>query len=367
MRNKIAQTVPRFINLQMEAIIRVVCRGVDRDSRLIRRFAGELAQTKVTHLLPNLEFLALYAAAARRLVPHRVRYLVTFQGYEVYANYARDLACEQELYARLAEAVTQSDWPAVAVSNAYCERVHREVGVPIHQLAAIPPGVPVGPPMDLDRARELVSQQFPEYRRDLPLIAYVGRLDSEKGLDLLLYAVRILASRGVPCQLAICGPTAFGGQYQRACAQIAENLRIRVLWNGYVSDELRGAIFRASHTVVYPSIHEEPFGMVPVEAMAQGTPVIVPDTGGVASVARVGRHEGGLVFSSWDSGDLADRIQSLIEQPALHARLSADAPHVAAEFSIAKLGDRVLDHLGLPHQPVTFEQVAPRQQLRRAA
>ena len=89
-------------------------------------------------------------------------------------------------------------------------------------------------------------------------------------------------------QIYVCGPTAFGSTYSKVCRQIAEELRMPVEWCKFVPDELRSALFAASRCVVYPSIHREPFGMVPVEAMAQGTPAIVPDTGGVAGVIRAG-------------------------------------------------------------------------------
>ncbi len=349
LRNWIVQNYPDFMGKQMRAIIDVACAGVERDRALIHGFAAELSQTKVTHLLPTLEMLSLFATAAKPLVTHPLKYLVTFQGYEVYGNFAREMGCEAALYARLAETVAQSDWPAIAVSESYRERIHREVKIPLEQLAVIPPGVPVHDRIELDRAGGLVAECFPQYRPELPLVAYVGRRDSEKGLDLLLYATKLLEGRGVAHQLAICGPTAFGNSYERACAQIAQHLRVPVLSTGYVSNEVRAALFRVSRAVVYPSIHEEPFGMVPVEAMAQGTPVIVPDVGGVASVAQVGAHRGGLRFACWDTCDLADQLQALIEKPALHAALTAAAPHVADHFSVARLGERILDHVGLPH------------------
>jgi glycosyltransferase involved in cell wall biosynthesis len=277
-----------------------------------------------------------------------LKFLVTFQGYEVYANYAREIGLEQALYDRLAQVVADSDWPAVAVSEAYRSRIEREVGVPTNRLRAIPPGVPIRKPIEMERARTLVQQAFPAHRADLPLIAYVGRRDSEKGLDLLLYAVKLLERRGVSFQLAICGPTAFGTEYGHACAQIACHLRVPVLWGDFICDELRDALFRVSRTVAYPSIHEEPFGMVPVEAMAQGTPVVVPDMGGVACLIHSGAERGGLRFACWDTGDLAEKLQALLEIPSLHAELAAAAPHVATNYSVEKLGERVLDHLGLP-------------------
>lgn len=347
-RQHVFQKFPAFLDRQLRELIRAVCAGVGRDQRLIRRFGKELTQAGVTHMLPNIECLAPFVDEAKNHVPHQLKSLVTFQGYELYATFAREIGQEAVLYQRLTEAVERSDWPAIAVSDAYGDRISAEVGIERSDLKMIPAGVPVGKPLDTARAVAMIREKFPDYRADLPLVTYVGRRDSEKGIDLLLYAARILKSRGVELQLAICGPTAFGNQYAEACRQIAWNMRLPVLWNDYVSDDLRSALFRASRTVVYPSIHGEPFGMVPIEAMAQGTPVVVPDQGGVAGLIRVGNAQGGLRFRTWDSGDLAQQIERLISDWSLYALLSADAGLIADYFSVARMGDRVLDHLGLP-------------------
>jgi glycosyltransferase involved in cell wall biosynthesis len=300
--------------------------------------------------LPALEVFCPWAAAAKKLVPQDLRYLVTFQGYEVYGNYAREIGLEQELYARLRQAVAQSDWPAIAVSDDYAERIAKEVGVPRQSLVSIPPGVPVGQRLDRAVAQAGIADAFEDYKPDVPLVSFLGRQDTEKGIDLLLYAARMLARRKRPLQIYVCGPTAFGSSYSQVCRQIAEELRLPVEWCKFVPDELRSALFAASRCVVYPSIHREPFGMVPVEAMAQGTPAIVPDYGGVASVIRAGergREEAGLRFRSWDSGDLAAKIEQLLGDDALHQRLSAAGPRVADYYSVARLAERVLAHLGL--------------------
>jgi len=347
-RTRIVQRLSWFAAQQIQAVIGLACGGIERDVRLARRFAGELDRHQITHVLPNLEILALFAQAARQHASSPFKCLVTFQGYEVYANFAREMNLEAELYRKLAEVVEDSEWPAVAVSDAYCDRIQREVSVPRSRLCSIPPGVPVDEPMEIAEAQRLVRESFPEFKSDLPLVTYVGRRDSEKGLDLLLYAAKLLRRRDVGLQLAICGPTTFGSEYEQACTQIAEHLRVPVLSRGYVSDDLRSALFRLSRTVVYPSIHEEPFGMVPVEAMAQGTPVIVPDVGGIADVIEVDGTRAGLRFACWDTGALASAIEALLTDSALHSELASAALDVAEHFSIARLGERVLAHIGLP-------------------
>src|SRR5262249_24767267 len=281
---------------------------------------------------------------------------------------------EKEYYAVLADMTRRSDWRAVAVSAAYRDRICADVRVQPEELHVIHSGVPYGAPMEPGQARDIVRATFPQFRDDLPLVSYVGRRDSEKGLDLLLYAAKILRARGIEMQLAICGPTAFDRHYIEACRQIAWNLRLPVLWGEFVSDDVRTALFRMSRTVVYPSIHEEAFGMVPVEAMVQATPVIVPDVGGVASLVRIERFEAGLNFRCWDSGDLARQLERLLTDAILHAQLAADTRAVADNFSVERQAERFLDHLHLPrsHEEQRGEsnlavRAAAQPRLRRAA
>jgi len=180
------------------------------------------------------------------------------------------------------------------------------------------------------------------------LITYLGRRDTEKGIDLLLYALSILRRRGYELQAVICGPTLWGDHYGRVCQQIAEELRCPVMWRRFVPDDVRTALFSLSHCVVYPSIHREPFGMVAAEVAAHGTPVIVPDYGGVASAIEANSEVAGLRFKAWDSGDLADQIARLLDDRSLHSKLAAAGPRVAEFFSIQNMGDRILAHVGVP-------------------
>lgn len=344
-RDHFAQKRPAVIERVVQGALRRVCAGVESEPRLVARFARQLTAAQVTHLLPTLEFLCPWALAARPLVPQRMGYTVTFQGYELYANYARGIGLEGPLYALLAHLVRQADWPSIAVSPEYLERIVDDIGVPPEQLRAIPPGIEPPQQMSLEAARRIVARQFPSYRPEVPLVTYLGRRDVEKGIDLLLYAAQILRHQGVPLQLAVCGATTFGQQYAWVCQRIAENLRAPVLFGKSVSNELRSALFTASRCVVYPSIHGEPFGMVPAEAMAHGTPAIVPDHGGVRGAVSAEGSRGGLVFRAWDSGDLAQQIRRLLTDDELWRSLARAAPRVADYYSVANLADRMLAHL----------------------
>jgi glycosyltransferase involved in cell wall biosynthesis len=347
------QKRPHVLARTMEPLMQALCDGIEQHRSIIRRLAQAFHDAGVTHVLPMLEMLCPFVDAARRVHPELcggIKYLVTFQGYELYSMYARSIGRERDLYDRLIETVDHSDYPAIAVSADYALRVHDDIGVPLDRLVAIPPGVPTVDAkdrLDAARAREIVRERFPGFDPQIPLITYLGRQDAEKGIDLLLYAAALLRQRGRALQLAIAGPTLWGDDYAAVCKRIAEELRLPVHWRRFVPDEVRSALFTISRAIVYPSIHREPFGMVPVEAVARGVPAVVPDYGGVAGTIAAEGVVAGLHFRGWDSGSLTDALDRLLTDDALHQKLSAAGPTVAAYYSVKRLGDRVLRHLGL--------------------
>lgn len=340
------QRRPALINTMMARVMHLIVAGVENDKPVLDGFVKQLREAGVTHVLPMLAMLAPWAHRARQELGGRLKYCVTFQGYELYVHYARRVGLEDELYRVMRRVAAEADYPSLAVSRDYLQRVIDDIGVPGESLTALPPGVPTRSTEDLPTRDEL-AKRIPRYEPGRPVVTYLGRRDPEKGIDLLLYAARILRQRGREFQLFIGGPTLWGDQYGELIKQIAVDLRLEVTWRRYVSDELREALFGASRCVVYPSIHREPFGMVPVEAGAYGTPAVVPDYGGVAETVQVDDMQCGLRFRVWDSGDLADKIDAMLTDEPAWRRMSADGPRIAEYYSIERLADRVLDHLGV--------------------
>jgi glycosyltransferase involved in cell wall biosynthesis len=126
---------------------------------------------------------------------------------------------------------------------------------------------------------------------------------------------------------------------------------LQVTWHRHVDDEFRTALFAHSRCIVYPPIHDEPFGMVAVEAMAQGTPVLVPDRGGVTETISSKGAVAGLTFRAWDTASLADQLGRLITDDALHASLAVNCVNVARAFGTEAMTDSVLSHMRLPLVP----------------
>ncbi len=178
-------------------------------------------------------------------------------------------------------------------------------------------------------------------------MTFIGRQDSEKGIDLLLYAAKMLQERGVKMQLVICGGTSFGQRYRDVIKQLGAHLRLDLHHRRRVPGEMRDALYAYSRCIVYPSIHREPFGLVAAEAMSHGTPVIVPDRGGITEAIEWDGKAGGLTFKSWDSADLARQLERMLTDEPLYQQLKANTRDIAANFTVEKMTDRVLEHLGI--------------------
>jgi D-inositol-3-phosphate glycosyltransferase len=97
--------------------------------------------------------------------------------------------------------------------------------------------------------------------------------------------------------------------------------------------------YSAAEMLVMPS-HYESFGMVALEAMACGTPVVASQVGGLAFLVQDGVN--GLVVPDDDPRLLADRLELLIRQPELREKLGRQAAAYAQEYAWEKIAQRIL-------------------------
>jgi glycosyltransferase involved in cell wall biosynthesis len=331
-------------------ILRNLIRSVnpsEPDPALVRRLESFLARDGVTHVLPTFAMICPLLIAARKRGRHPFDFLPTFQGEEVFASHLENQELLDDYYRGLRESAEAGSWPACVISHDYARRLRDEIGIRPDRMTVIYNGI-AAPRADGKPSFNVIASRWPWIRRDIPIVTYFGRQDSEKGIDLLLYASRILLDRNVPHQLVVCGGVSFGKYYHEACRQIGRHLRLQVTWQRHLDDEFRSALYAHSRCIVYPPIHGEPFGLVAVEAMAHGTPVLVPNHGGVVEAIQANGVVGGLTFRVWDTADLAGQLEKLLTDDALHASLSASARRVARHFDVEAMTDRILAHMGLP-------------------
>ena len=346
-RRRFIQKRPNYVTRLMRNCCRAICDG---DPGLSRKLEKLMARDGVTHLLPTFAMICPFAQPIKEQKKLAFDYLVTFQGEEIFANFADGIDRLDDYHLRLRQTVAGSGWPAIAVSKDYANRLHEEMGIDLASMRAIYPGIELPEPKvdDPDADFRTLKEIFPSLKPNIPIVTYLGRQDAEKGIDLLLYAVKIIRERGIKLQLLCVGGSSFGQKYSDSCKHIAEHLRLSVFWKRRVTNEVRSALYLRSRCIVYPSIHREPFGLVAAEAMSYGTPVVVPDHGGITEVVQINGVRGGLTFKAWDSSDLATQLERLVTDDALHGELKANTRALAEHFSVDRLTDRVLEHVGLP-------------------
>ena len=155
---------------------------------------------------------------------------------------------------------------------------------------------------------------------DFPLcFAYVGRLVSEKGLDLLVGAARRLAVAGYTFRLRFIGDGPERPSLEKAVD--ASGLRPHVTFTGYLRGNELGKALREVGVVVMPSVWEEVAGLSAVEHMMRGRLVIATDIGGLGEIV----DGAGLKFALGDVEGLASCMRRVLEEPGLAAQLGEQA------------------------------------------
>jgi len=166
------------------------------------------------------------------------------------------------------------------------------------------------------------------------LVLYVGRHSPEKRLDLIRDP---LAS--VPgARLAMVG----GGPSHE---QLKRHFRgTRTTFPGFLRGEELVDAYRAADVFLFPSTTET-FGLVALEAMACGVPVIAANTGGVLDIIRDG--ENGLLFNPERPAEIGALVRRLQQQPALRERLAEQGLQRARSRSWQSTMDQLIDYYGV--------------------
>ncbi len=205
--------------------------------------------------------------------------------------------------------------------SSYPPRLVDEYGFDPQRLKVIYNGVaiPQETPTDRQRSEDKTRLGFDQ---DDFLLAFVGRVSSEKGLR---YLIEALPRMEPNVRLLVVGDGPERESLQASVA--AAGLRDRVRFVGNMDDP--EPAFRAADVVVVPSLWNEAFGRVVVEAMGCATPVIATRVGGMAELFDHERH--GLYVEKADARALADAVGRVQSDPVLRSRLSKAGRDLALE------------------------------------
>jgi rhamnosyl/mannosyltransferase len=169
-----------------------------------------------------------------------------------------------------------------------------------------------------------------------PLVLFVGRLVPSKGAEVL-----VCAMRGLPGTLILVGE----GPLAAPLKTLANALGLgdRLVLPGALPDRELAVLYHACDVFVLPSVGDnEAFGMVQLEAMACGKPVISTDL--ATGVPWVNRHEEtGLVVPPGDPGALREALDRLLGDEALRDRFGgAGRRRVTTEFTLDRMVERTV-------------------------
>jgi phosphatidylinositol alpha-mannosyltransferase len=169
-----------------------------------------------------------------------------------------------------------------------------------------------------------------------PQIMFLGRIDEpRKGLSILLQALDLLAKQSLDFELIVVGP----GEANNLSEQISEDIQERVQFIGRVSDEEKARLLGHSDLYIAPNTGGESFGIVLLEAMAAGTPVLASDIPAFSAVLDDGQH--GMLFENTNAQDLADKISQLLSNQELREQLAQAGISRAAQFDWANIVSRI--------------------------
>lgn len=175
---------------------------------------------------------------------------------------------------------------------------------------------------------------------DEVLLTFTGRLDLEKGIDTLVNAFALLRNRRPEVRLAIAGRGALLPTIEEHVRKLG--LERAVTLCGYLEGQVLRSFYRVSDVHVCPS-HYEPFGLVALEAMAAGAPVVVSDTGGLRDIVATGKV--GRKFPPGDPQALADTLHELVTNPKLRRQVGeAGKKHAIQKFAWSHLAKTAVAH-----------------------
>ncbi len=174
-----------------------------------------------------------------------------------------------------------------------------------------------------------------------PNLLFVGRLEDRKGLPHLLKAFRLIRKSGLEARLLVVGS---GPQERESRRYVMTRGLQNVEFLGRVSDAEKAQLFKTADVFVSPATGRESFGIVLLEAMAAGAPIVCSDIHGYKGVVQRGRQA--ILVPPHDAKALAAGITELLVDPALRARLGASGQERAQQFSWERVTAKVDDYYG---------------------
>jgi len=300
--------------------------GVLARMRGARRRMHEACEQGVQ--LVNSHF-ALYTYPCMRGIPARARLVVNFHGPWADETLAEHDGLRWRTQAALARAMERRVYRRadrfITLSHSFAAIAAERYAVPTERIRVVPGGVDLGAyvriPLDAKReARRRLG--WPE---DRPIVLSVRRLARRMGLERLVDAASLLTPDFPRLLVLIAGKGPLEAELRSRIAARGVDNNVRLL--GFVPDDDLPLAYAAADLTVVPSVALEGFGLVSVESMAAGTPVIGTPIGGTTEV--LSGVSTALLTESAEAEAIAAKLRE-----ALSGRLALPSPAVCRRYAL---------------------------------
>jgi glycogen synthase len=234
--------------------------------------------------------------------------------------------------------LTYEAWRVIVCSEFMKGEVNRLFNSPADKIDVIYNGVKAAKFefewSEQERAAHRAKLALPDEK----IVMYVGRFVREKGIQVLLNAASSILAQEPNTKFLVVG----GGNKERF-ERFTEwaGLKEKVLFTGFMANRSLHQLYRVADVAVFPSLYE-PFGIVALEAMAAGVPVVASDAGGLREVVL--HDETGTLSFAGDPGSVAWAVLRVLKDPTRAKRLSDRArQRLHGEFDWSTIADQTIE------------------------
>jgi len=167
------------------------------------------------------------------------------------------------------------------------------------------------------------------------VITFTGRTVKEKGIEELILAFKQMKNRQ-KCKLLIIGNNTFGTNiitpFDEKLKEISNEFQNQIIFTGFIKNEDLYKIHNITDIFVVPSLYEEAFGLVLVEAMASGLPIITTNIGGIPEVVN---KDCAFILDVYKDfiNNLSNKLDFLFENPEIRQKFGNEAEILSKKYS----------------------------------
>lgn len=221
----------------------------------------------------------------------------------------------------------------VSVSNYTKKMVVDKYNIPENKIQVVHNGVDTDEISTTDS--ENMEMMMELKKKGYKLVLFLGRLTIQKNPDGFLRAANKVLKYNKKVLFIFAGSGDMEAQLINETARLG--LSDKVLFTGFVRGEEKDKLFRSADLFVMPST-SEPFGIVPLEALANGTPALITKQSGISEILT---HS--LTVNFWDEDEMANKILAVLQYDSLKHSLTENGNKQMKEFTWKSAADKIIN------------------------